>query len=236
MICTVDYCEREASKTGLCRNHYARKMRNPDSNWFLPSPHEKTVEQRFFEKVNKNGGYVDFTDPLVLVTAEDGECWLWTAAILQDGPGQSNGGYGRFGLNGKTTTAHRVVWMLTFGVIPEVIDHRCRRRHCVNPQHLEDTTARVNSIRGASPAGENHRKETCHKGHEMVDDGDRRRCPECMREMNLRITAEKTHCTNGHEYTPENLRYGPKGRRICLDCRANRYGWSVGHTVPAHAA
>ncbi len=63
------------------------------------------------------------------------ECWLWTGFI-------SNSGYGRIGTYGepmKVGYAHRVSWELLRGPIPEgfEVDHLCRNRWCVNPDHLE---------------------------------------------------------------------------------------------------
>ncbi|CPW94761.1 HNH endonuclease signature motif containing protein [Mycobacteroides abscessus] len=76
-----------------------------------------------------------------------GDCWLWTAS--------TNGkGYGTFGLIRTKTSylAHRVTWELRNGVIPEgfTLDHSvCGTKRCVNPDHLEIVTRRVNTWRGA---------------------------------------------------------------------------------------
>lgn len=72
-----------------------------------------------------------------------GGCWIWTACVEASG-------YGRMGWNGRATQAHRVSWSMWRGEIPKglVIDHLCRVRSCVNPDHLEPVTAGVNSIRG----------------------------------------------------------------------------------------
>lgn len=76
----------------------------------------------------------------------DGDCWLWTAS--------TNGkGYGTFGLLRTKTSylAHRVTWELRNGVIPDgfTLDHSvCAAKRCVNPDHLEIVTRRVNTWRG----------------------------------------------------------------------------------------
>lgn len=71
------------------------------------------------------------------------ECWSWTGRIATNG-------YGRMVIDGKQQTAHRVSYFLRHGAIdPEmVIDHLCRNRACVNPDHLEQVTQKTNVRRG----------------------------------------------------------------------------------------
>jgi len=77
-----------------------------------------------------------------------GECWLWIGAITKNG-------YGNFWLTDVKSNvfAHRWAYERLRGPIPTglVIDHLCRVRHCVNPEHMEPVTIRVNSLRGMSP-------------------------------------------------------------------------------------
>lgn len=50
--------------------------------------------------------------------------------------------------------AHRYSYTVLHGrKIPEgkIIDHLCRNRACVNPDHMEPVTNRENVIRGDSP-------------------------------------------------------------------------------------
>lgn len=70
-------------------------------------------------------------------------CWEWAAAIARNG-------YGQFAHEGRTRSAHRLAWLSLRGEIPEgmQLDHLCRVRHCVNPDHLDVVTARVNRERG----------------------------------------------------------------------------------------
>ena len=77
-------------------------------------------------------------------------CWLWTKSI-------DYGGYGRIGQRGVNARAHRVSYEHFVGPIPDglSLDHLCRNRRCVNPDHLEPVTGSENTRRGIA-AGNNH--------------------------------------------------------------------------------
>lgn len=80
-------------------------------------------------------------------------CWLWTGPNSGNGyKGQKKGrghSYPRMSLDGQTVAVHLVVWTHYNGLIPgrKQLDHLCRRRGCVNPEHLELVTHRVNQRR-----------------------------------------------------------------------------------------
>lgn len=90
-------------------------------------------------------------------------CWEW-------GAGHVSAGYGTFTFGGITYRAHRVAYTLARGPIPDgmTIDHLCRNRGCVNPDHLEPVTSRENTLRGVGPSAENARKTHCVHGHEFT--------------------------------------------------------------------
>lgn len=73
----------------------------------------------------------------------DGGCWLWTGPMFWNGYGHISAA--TFG----TTLAHRAFYEAHRGpIIERDLDHLCRVRQCVNPEHLEPVTHSENIIRG----------------------------------------------------------------------------------------
>jgi hypothetical protein len=71
-------------------------------------------------------------------------CWAWT------GPLTAGTGYGYANINSRRVGSHRAMYEHHKGLIPDglELDHLCRVRHCVNPEHLEPVTRRENVRRG----------------------------------------------------------------------------------------
>ena len=99
--------------------------------------------ERFFTKV-------DMTE----------DCWMWTAS-------KHPFGHGQFRAEGRKVFAHRWLYELLVGPIPEglSLDHLCRVPACVRPSHLEPVTHRENVLRGVGPSAVNARKTHCPQGH-----------------------------------------------------------------------
>lgn len=101
-------------------------------------------------------------------------CWLWTNA-------RNGYGYGVLRLNGARKMAHRLSYELKHGEIPSylTIDHLCRTRCCVNPDHLEVVTRAENRLRAHEcRAGS---RDLCVNGHPFtgVSSAGKRVCRVC---------------------------------------------------------
>ena len=70
-------------------------------------------------------------------------CWEWVGRTGKDG-------YGSVGAARNSRLAHRVSYEWWMGDIPDglEIDHLCRNRACVRPDHLEPVTHMENVRRG----------------------------------------------------------------------------------------
>ena len=90
-------------------------------------------------------------------------CWNWKS--------YTHNGYGEFDVKKKTRRAHRISYTLLRGEIPAgmTLDHLCRNRACVNPDHLEPVPLKENTARGAGYSATVHRTGVCGKGHSMED-------------------------------------------------------------------
>lgn len=140
----------------------------------------KTIEiterrlQRFYSRIENKDGH-----------------WLWTGPV-------SKAGYGLY----SGFLAHRMSYLIHKGkLIPGlVIDHKCRVKNCVNPEHLRQTTVAKNN--------EIHFKTHCKRGHRLTvqttvlrKQGGRsypqRRCLICLRMLvrkNVAAFRERQRC------------------------------------------
>lgn len=109
------------------------------------------------------------------VDKQQDDCWPWLGW-------RNHKGYGYLSIDRGKVSAHRLAWTLANGrEVPEglELDHLCRNRDCVNPDHLEPVTHRENNLRRTRLITH------CPSGHEYTDEttlhrGDgRRACRTC---------------------------------------------------------
>jgi len=134
------------------------------------------------------------------VAKTDDGCWTWTGA-------NARGGYGSYKTRARTFRAHRYAYEAVRGPIPAglYLDHLC---------HNADPTC---------PGGDTCKHRRCVNPDHLE--------PVTPHENVLRglataaLNAAKTHCPQGHEYTPENtyrIKPSPNkhhGARSCRACR-----------------
>lgn len=128
-------------------------------------------------------------DFLLSRTDTSGDCWIWQRATTA-------AGYGVFRRHQQNFYAHREAYISVYGAIPDglELDHLCRRRACLRPEHLEAVTHRENLRRGRG--GEYNRAKThCLHGHAFTLDNiyrepkrpESRVCRTCARDRVIRF-------------------------------------------------
>ncbi len=153
----------------------------------------KIIEQRILDKV-------EYTET----------CWKWTG-------GRNSDGYGQCWHNNKQQRVHRVFYEFYKGTISKglVIDHLCRNRACVNPEHLQAVTVRVNTERGESIVAKYMKATHCIHGHEFSVENTTfskskkggRRCKQCGRDWyKNNYDKEKQKIYNETRKTNRNLK------------------------------
>jgi HNH endonuclease len=200
--CLTQPCTGEPVADGLCADHHT-EARLALLKSFGRGPGSKVDPvQRFWAYADRSGG--------------PDACWPWTGGIEKPG-------YGFIFVNGgkpRLQKAHRFSYEHFIGPIPDglEIDHTCHtkacpvpgmgdpHRRCVNPRHLEAVTRPVNMQRSTRPDSTRAQFE---KYRESV-----------------------THCSKGHEYTPENTQWrkikGGYWSRRCAQCnRDSTMAWKA---------
>ncbi len=170
-VCSVNGCDRLHKSHGYCAAHVNRWLRHGDPLAHIPirGAHGKEPTDERFQRY---------------VVEKPNGCWEWTGWIDVDG-------YGGFrNDNGTSCKAHRWSYEYHRGPIAPglTIDHLCRNRRCVNPEHLEVVTIRVNVLRGDTLPARNAAATHCCRGHAFTPDNTyvdpksgKRACRTCRR-------------------------------------------------------
>lgn len=120
-------------------------------------------------------------------------CWQWLGSI-------NGSGYAVVKLRGVQHNAHRLIYEIFMGHVPKElhVDHLCRNRGCVNPEHMDPVYPRVNIMRGEGPAAYNARKTHCKRGHPLSGENlvvdritGKRACRTCKRATTQRYHQRK---------------------------------------------
>lgn len=164
------------------------------------------------------GGGSLATDRFWSKVDQSGDCWEWTAAANRQG-------YGKFKARSYVLVpAHRHSWELANGPIPAgmYVCHRCDNPRCVRPDHLFLGTHQDN-VTDMMAKGRHRYERGIVAAHTAL-------------RSQGRVATVKTHCINGHEYTPENTYVyrdvkRARAHRACRACHTNRERLRRGRTA-----
>ena len=130
------------------------------------------------------------------------DCWIWQGVTRSDG-------YGLVWWEGRMRRVHRIVFAVMVGDPGPVLDHLCRRRNCVNPDHLESVTNHENLRRAGLWSSERQRAKArlaveATKGRDMAYKG----------------APRGVECKRGHDrwHWRKDKRKRRGGYLYCLDC------------------
>lgn len=165
--CSWLECTERSYANGRCKRHYYKAKR-----WATPrvARTKPSIEERFWRKVDKSGP----------ASRLGTRCWIWTGML-------SPKGYGQF-RSPISIMAHRNSYAFANGPIPDglELDHLCRNRSCVNPDHLEAVDHATNVRRG-NGGPDKYPRTSCRNGHPYTNentiirpDGGRR-CKICQK-------------------------------------------------------
>lgn len=120
MKCIFDGCSLEACAKNYCQGHYMQKRRG---NGLSPLYNHLSLKDRIESKIekNKNG------------------CLIWIGHV-------DTAGYPNIKFQGKNYLVHRSYYKIMVEDIQkhDTLDHLCRNKLCINPDHLQPVSRSEN--------------------------------------------------------------------------------------------
>jgi hypothetical protein len=191
--CDISHRHRNAKRCEACGAERSRQVTGQgtrsrpcsvDDGECIPGRLRYGMCERHYRRVKATGSPAPAVAPTFKrYTVTDTGCREWAGGLYPNG-------YGKLGaeING-TTLAHIAFYVEACGPVPDglELDHLCRNRACVNPDHLEPVTRSVNIQRGVA-ARLAERGGRCVHGHDLtepdawhVERSGARYCKECWR-------------------------------------------------------
>jgi hypothetical protein len=131
-----------------------------------------------------------FIEDIIALVEEVGPWCCWR---LPNKPSPT--GYATVCFNGKKRLAARLIRIELIGALTSdlAVDHLCRNRWCVHPNHIEPVTWAVNTARGIGPSALNMKKERCPQGHRYThrNKNGGRSCRPCLRNAQKKWKAKQ---------------------------------------------
>lgn len=162
--CSFNPCENVVYCKGLCSAHYTQKRRGGElkpiiiksDSTKLPCSFEGCVnkqrakglcsahwyQQQYMGRLIVTRNQIEIIDRIMSQVNKTNYCWEWTGRKA----GKKQNSYGQIYYNGRQQMVHRIVYeeLVDLLEITDTVDHLCRNKFCVNPEHLEAVSLREN--------------------------------------------------------------------------------------------
>jgi hypothetical protein len=161
-ICHYKECKNKRYARNLCSGHYSQwkrdiplkpiKLKYNQSKYkcefsgCVNNAQAKKLcgahwrQQRLGKKLKPLVNQISVLDRLLPQVEKTTDCWIWKGRV------SGKRGYPQISVSGKQLMVHRVMYEELVRPLSnlETLDHLCRDRKCVNPDHLEPVTLREN--------------------------------------------------------------------------------------------